>query len=343
MTRDLSRPRETLERRVGGAWVGRRLDEFLCAWIRWRDREDVLQRIAKGRVERNDTVASGDEILVLGDRVLLRVDPPPDWNVDVGAIPVTVLHEEETFLVLDKAAGTVVHPVGKFVSNTLMNVLFARYKRTDGTLQATPMVVHRLDRQTSGVLVVAKTDEARRRLGAAFEDRRVEKEYLAIVRGCVGPDRATVTAPIGPDDRGLNRTMMAVREDGKSAHTEVETLRRFRGATLVRCRPLTGRTHQLRVHLASLGHAIWCDPLYGDDGDPGNPGAIPPATAAAMQIPELPPSDVLLSRLALHAERLSFAHPFTGLPLVFSAEAPRDFSTALRALAASETPPTTGD
>lgn len=339
MTRDLSRPRETLERRVGGEWVGRRLDEFLCAWIRWRDRDDVLERIARGRVERNGEAARGDEILVLGDHVLLRVDPPPDWNVDVGAIPVSVLHEEETFVVLDKAAGTVVHPVGKFVSNTLMNVLFARYKRADGTLAATPMVVHRLDRQTSGVLVVAKTDEARRRLGAAFEDRRVEKEYLAIVRGRVAPDRATVTAPIGPDVRGLNRTMMAVREDGKSAHTEVETLRRFRGATLVRCRPLTGRTHQLRIHLASLGHPIWCDPLYGEDGDPGNPGNIPPATAEAMQVAHLPPSEVLLSRLALHAERLSFAHPFTGVPLVFVAPTPPDFAAALRALESSEAPP----
>jgi 23S rRNA pseudouridine1911/1915/1917 synthase len=334
MARDLSRPRETLERRTGHDFVGRTVAEFLVAWIRWRPREDVLERIARGRVELNGAVAHGGELLRLGDHLLLRVDPPPEWKVDLDAIPISILHEEEAFVVLDKAAGVVVHPVGKFVSDTLMNVLFARYRGPDGAPTATPMVVHRLDRQTSGVLVVAKNDEARRRLGLAFEERRVEKEYLALVRGAFGPERTIVEAPIGPDPRGINRTMMAVREDGKSAQTEFELVRRFRGASLVRCRPLTGRTHQLRLHLAHLGHPIWCDPLYGPDGDPGDPGRIPPMTAAAALVAGegLDPDVPILNRLGLHAAALSFAHPFTNAPLRYEAPVPADLAAALAVL-----------
>jgi 23S rRNA pseudouridine1911/1915/1917 synthase len=329
MARDLSRPRETLERRVGHDFAGRTLAEFMTAWIRWRSADDVLDRIARGRVDLNGVVASGAEALRLGDRVLLRVDPPPVWEVPTEEVPVDVLREDDDLVVLNKAPGTVVHPVGKFVSNTLMNVLFARYKRPDGTFAATPMVVHRLDRHTSGVLVVAKHEEARRRLGAAFEGRDVQKEYLALVRGTLAEADRVVELPIGKDERGLNRTMMAVRPDGKPATTRVVVERGGAHATLVRCFPVTGRTHQIRLHLAALGHPIWCDTLYGPDADPREPGRKLCATARDLGATGTP-EDRLLERLALHAARLVFPHPRTGEPVDLAAPFPADMAEAVR-------------
>ncbi|HYC78303.1 MAG TPA: RluA family pseudouridine synthase, partial [Planctomycetota bacterium] len=333
MARDLSRPRETLERRVGPDWAGRRLDDFLAAWIRWRPRDDVEARIARGDVSVDAVTADASRLLRTGEQVVLRVAPPADWKVD-ASIRIDVLHEEESFLVLNKAAGDVVHPVGKFVSDTLMNALFARYKRADGGLDAVPMVVHRLDRRTSGVIVFAKNDAARRRLGAAFEAREVRKEYLALTRGTIARDAFAVDLPIGPDGRGLNRTLMAVREDGRPSLTEVRTERRFAQATLVRCAPITGRTHQIRVHLAAIGHPLWCDPLYGPDGDPTQPGRVPPATAAMLGVAADDPEEIVLARLALHAARLEFPHPVTGAHLSFEAPLPPDFAGALARLGA---------
>jgi 23S rRNA pseudouridine1911/1915/1917 synthase len=331
MPRDLSKPRETLERRVGPEWAGRRLDDFMAAWIRWRDRDDVLARIEAGRTRVNGVRATAEAPLVVGDVVTLAVDPPAEWKVDVD-LPIDVLHEEDDFVVLNKAAGTVVHPVGKFVSDTLMNALFARYKRPDGSLAATPMVVHRLDRRTSGVLVIAKHEDARRKLGAAFEGREVRKEYFALVRGAVADDDREIALPIGPDDRGLNRTLMAIREDGKPASTRVLVEERFPGASAVRCFPVTGRTHQIRLHLAAVGHAIWCDPLYGPDADPTHPGDVPPATAAALGLRDASPDAVVLERLALHASRLEFPHPRTGAACAFEAPMPLELATVLARL-----------
>jgi 23S rRNA pseudouridine1911/1915/1917 synthase len=335
MARDLSLPRETLERRVGKDWAGRRVDAFLEAWIRWRPREDVLDRIARGRVEVGGVPAEASTELKEGDVVLLRVDPPKDWNVPTSDVPLDVLHEEEEFVVLNKASGVVVHPVGRFVSDTLMNVLFARYKRPDGTFEATPMVVHRLDRRTSGVLLIAKSERARRRLGALFEARAVEKEYFAIVDGVVERDAFVVDRPIGKDESGRNRTMMAVRDDGKPAVTRFEVVARYATATAVRCFPVTGRTHQIRLHLASIGRPILCDTLYGVDADPSRPGDVAPATAGRHRVQDSPPDRPILDRLALHASRLTLPHPTTREPTTFEAPLPEDLLAAIAALKTS--------
>jgi 23S rRNA pseudouridine1911/1915/1917 synthase len=318
--KDLSRPATEISRTVTDAEAGSRLDHVLAAWITWRSRSDLQARVRGGTVLLNGSTAKAASRPKAGDVVTVLVTPPSGAAVDACSIPLRVLHEESLFLVLDKPPGAVIHPVGRYVLDTLMNVLHARYR----PLGVVPMVVHRLDKDTSGVLVVAKDEKARKRLGAAFEEREVEKEYLAIVRGRMASDR-TIDLPIGPDPSGANRTKMACVQGGRPSLTAVRVERRFDRATLVRCVPHTGRQHQIRVHLAAIGHPILADALYGG-GEA--------ATAAELGIEGASVDDVVLDRLALHAGRLVVPHPETGRRLVFEAPLAAD----LRALVDRMTP-----
>jgi 23S rRNA pseudouridine1911/1915/1917 synthase len=316
--KDLSRPTTELSRTVGEAESGARLDHVLAAWITWRSRNDLQERIRSRTVLVNGSPAKAASRVRAGDVITVQVAPPADARVDPDSIPLRVLHEEPLFVVLDKPAGAVIHPVGQYVLDTLMNVLHARY-RAEGVV---PMVVHRLDKDTSGVLVVAKDEEARKVLGAAFEGRDVRKEYLAIVRGVLAGDR-DVDLPIGPDPSGVNKTKMACVPTGRPSLTSIRVEERFATATLVRCVPHTGRQHQIRVHLAAIGHPILADALYGG-------GAV--ATAGELGIAEADPAEVVLARQALHAARLVVPHPRTGDRMTFDAPPSPDLERLLARL-----------
>ncbi len=315
--KDLSKPIERIEHTVTASESGGRLDHVLADWVTWRSRADLQKRVKAGTVVVNGKPAKPRTKVFDGDLITVFVENDGDVSVDVNQIPLNILHEEETFVVLDKPSGVVMHPVGKHVYDTLMNVLHAHYRRDDPAFDVTPMVVHRLDQDTSGVLLVAKQEEARKRLGAAFEGREVSKEYLAIVHGRVEKDAFSVNESIGLDPRGLNKTMMACIPTGRSSLTDFKVEKRFANATLVRCFPKTGRQHQIRVHLAHVGHPILGDSQYGSKSE---------ITAGDLGLGG-DPDRVVLDRQALHASRLVVPHPVTGEQVGFDAPLAPDLAT----------------
>jgi 23S rRNA pseudouridine1911/1915/1917 synthase len=284
---------------------GLRQDAFLLRRLPWCSRADLVRRILRGEVLVDGVPRRKSTRLRAGQRVMVLVrDGPAREPIPRERIPIRVLYEDEHLIVLDKATGTVVHPVGRHVNDTLINVLHLRAREACGRLGAPPRIVHRLDRETSGVIVLAKEDHVRRSLGADFEARRVEKTYWAVVAGQPHPPEGQVAAPIGPDPRSAIRLKMAVRPDGKEAVTAYATVDAAGPWTLLELRPRTGRQHQLRVHCAALGAPILGDHLYG--GPPSPSG-----------------------RLLLHAARLRFRHPVTLEELDLRASAPPEFQGIL--------------
>jgi 23S rRNA pseudouridine1911/1915/1917 synthase len=249
-------------------------------------------------------------LVVAGDRI--ACDPPEAREERVLPEPgdLRVLHEDADVVVLDKPAGLTVHPGAGRPSGTLAHHLLDRYPEMAGVGgPGRPGIVHRLDQGTSGVMVVARTAGAYARLARAFSAREVEKRYLAITYGAPSPPAGTIEAPIGRHPE--RRTEMAVRPDGRPARTLYRTLASGAGISLLELDLATGRTHQIRVHLKSLGHPLVGDPVYGEARWKGLPR---PVQAPLRDFP----------RPALHAWRLRFAHPGTGAPLAFEAPVPDD-------------------
>jgi 23S rRNA pseudouridine1911/1915/1917 synthase len=237
-----------------------------------------------------------------------------------------VVHEDEHLLVLDKPAGLVVHPAPGHWNDTLVNALAARGTPLSGGTAGRPGIVHRLDRDTSGLMVVAKTDLAHRRLGAALAARRVTRRYAALAWGHLDESPTTIDAPLAR--HWTDRKRMAVIEGGRAARTDAWVVARFTVCDLLRLELHTGRTHQIRVHLAHIGHPIVGDPVYGGGGAKRISGA---ARLAADRVERAAP------RQSLHAAYLSFRHPSTGEPLAFTSEWPADLDPVLT-LAAGSTP-----
>jgi 23S rRNA pseudouridine1911/1915/1917 synthase len=291
---------------------GLRIDLFLRRRIPWRSREHLQKRIRMGSVlvdgeppgKVSQTVREGSEVVVVLERVGIPFDP--------STIPLEILHEDEHLLALDKPAGVVVHPVGLHQMDTIINALHHRYRRpNDPERDVVPKLAHRLDQNTSGVLLVAKRDDVRAELGRQFADREVEKQYLAIVRGVPEPRRGEIEAPIGPPLDPAKRVPMTVRDDGEPSLTLYETEEEFEDAALLRLFPRSGRTHQIRVHLQWLGTPLFADPLYGD----GKPLVID--------------GEEVLTRFPLHSAALSFTHPGTAERTTIRAPLPRDMTRTL--------------
>ncbi len=294
-----------------------RLDRFLADQLAL-SRTQAARLIADGGVRVGGELARASRTLVRGERVEVEFRAPERFRpLAPKAMRLDVVYEDDALLVLDKPAGLVVHPAPGHWDDTLVNALVARGTALSAGGAGRPGIVHRLDRDTSGLLIVAKTDEAHRRLGHAIAARRIERTYAALVWGHLR-EPVEVDAPIARNPK--DRKRMAVVPGGRAAQTRIEPVARFALADLVRVRLRTGRTHQIRVHLAHIGHPVVGDPVYGGGGSRRVQGAD---RLVADRIDRAAP------RQALHAARLAFAHPVTREWLDFRSDWPPDLDPAL--------------
>lgn len=317
----MSAPTPRLVRVVPREAAGQRLDRVLAAFVEVGTRAQAHRLLAMDRV-RLDGVARKPSYLVRGgERLEVELPPPPPSVVAPEALPLTVLHEDAVLLAIDKPPGMVVHPAAGVRSGTVVNAILHRLGVLAGVGPADrPGIVHRLDRDTSGVLLIARTPQALEHLARQFRERTLEKRYLALVHGHVDPGCGTIDRPIGRHP--VERKRMAVRRaGGRRAITHWRVLERLPGTTLLELRPETGRTHQIRVHLAALGHPIVGDPVYGRRPRPA-PGV---AAAIAALLAACP-------RQALHAAAIRFEHPTAGTRVTIAAPCPADLAPLLLGL-----------
>ena len=284
---------------VPAAAAGERLDRFLAGPA--GSRSAAARLIDAGRVRVDGLTRARRHRLGGGERIAWEPEPAPEPDGGEAAAPFSIAHEDDALLVVDKPAGVVVHPAAGHPTGTLAQALAGR---AGGGEAGRPGIVHRLDRDTSGLLVVARTPEAHRRLKAAMGRREVEREYLALVEGRPPARTGTVDAPVGRDRRV--RTRMSTDTDTpRDARTHFALERALPGSTLLRVRLETGRTHQIRVHLQAIGHPVAGDPDYGRAGLFG------------------------LDRQFLHAARLAFDHPLSGERVDVCSPLPADLRGAL--------------
>jgi 23S rRNA pseudouridine1911/1915/1917 synthase len=290
-----------------------RLDRYLASRECWGSRSQVQRLIELGDVEVDGERAKPSLLLRVGQTIVVTpAEARPSSVVEPEAIDLDIIFEDDQLMVINKRAGMVVHPAAGNWRGTLVSALLHHWGTTPPGLDALrPGLVHRLDKDTSGVLVVAKDATALAELARQFRKREVEKQYLAVVWGRMRQPRGVVDSPIGRSPK--DRKRMTVRRGGRAAVTEYEVITAGKTMTYVRLFPRTGRTHQLRVHLSALGHPIVGDAVYG--GARRRSG------------------NAIIARQALHAERLVFTHPATGERLRFRARQPDDFVAARRACA----------
>jgi 23S rRNA pseudouridine1911/1915/1917 synthase len=282
---------------------GRRLDVVVADRLPEYTRSRVAVLAGRGAVLVEGRPRKAAVRLRAGQRVQILAPPADPLAVNAEPIPLDVCYEDGDLLVVNKPAGLTVHPAPGHPRGTLVNAVLAHVPGLSSGGALRPGIVHRLDKDTSGLLVVAKNDEAYRKLTAQLRARTVVRGYLVIVRGAVADTAGMIDAPIGRHP--AQRTRMAVVPHGRPAVTRYRVRERLAGATLLECRLETGRTHQIRVHLQHLGHPVLGDPVYG-----------------RTRVPEL-------NRQALHAARLEFVHPRTGEHLAFAAPLPDDFAALL--------------
>lgn len=288
---------ETWNVETGGA--GLRLDRFLGSVLPDFSRMRLQTFVREGFVAVNGAPSRPSQILHQNDMVEVRIPEKTGPATALAQdIPLDILHEDQSLLVLNKPAGLVVHPGAGNAQGTLVNALLfhcAGLSVIGG--EERPGIVHRLDKETSGCLAIAKSDSAHLSLSEQFANRQVQKTYLALIEGVPRMPHGKIEASIGR--HAVHRQKMTVTERGREAMTQYRVLASFEGKTLVECHPRTGRTHQIRVHLKHLGHPVVGDPLYGRRG--------------------------MWTRHFLHAWKLAFAHPDSGKAVQFCAPLPADF------------------
>jgi 23S rRNA pseudouridine1911/1915/1917 synthase len=321
---------------VGQPSAGTRLDLFLAAACSDLSRSRIQKLIEEGAVRVGGAVVKRSHVVRSGEDVSVEVPEPRAVPIEPEAIPLSILYEDEHLLAIDKPAGLVVHPSPGHDSGTLVNALLHHVGdlvSIGGELR--PGIVHRLDRGTTGVLLVAKTDAAHASLSRQMKRRGMRKEYLALVAGIPPVRKGEISLAVGRDPRDRKKMKAFRATEGlppgaREARTLYEIEREFfaLGLTLLRCRLITGRTHQIRVHLAACGMPVVGDPVYGRPRfDRIRDGAL------EKTLSEFP-------RQALHAERVAFRHPATNEPLEIAAPVPEDFQSLLAALEAALRVPT---
>jgi pseudouridine synthase, RluA family len=299
---------------------GERLDRALAVRLPELSRSFIARLIENGRVTLEGRPATRPSVRVTpGQVAALDIPPPSPTTAESQEMPLSVIFEDSDLIVIDKPAGLVVHPSAGHADRTLVNALLFHVHDLSGIGgELRPGIVHRLDKDTSGVMVIAKNDDAHRKLSAAWGTAAVRKEYVAIVYGTPQKSRGTINAPIGRDPR--NRKRMAIVATGRPAITDFEVIEPLRHASVVRCTLRTGRTHQIRVHLKSLGHPIIGDPVYSGPQWRGIPDKKLQKAIASFE------------RQALHAAVLVIPHPQTNKPMTFTAPMPKDMAELVEAL-----------
>ena len=282
---------------------GERLDSYVAGVRNDLSRSQVQRLIREGHILVNGRVARPSARLQRGDSIRVHVPEAPDEAVVPEDMPLRIIYEDMHVLVVDKPPGLTVHPAPGHARGTLVNALIARHPELESVgAPGRPGLVHRLDKDTSGLMVVALTQEAHASLSRQLRERTVTKVYMTLVLGYPEPPEGLVEAPIARDPR--QRQRMGVVEGGRAAATRYRTVQRYKGYTLLEVRPHTGRTHQIRVHMYSIGHPVAGDARYG--------GRVP-----------------FLRRQFLHAHRLGFGLPPTGEQVEFESALPPDLEEAL--------------
>ena len=284
--------------------IEERVDSFLAKELNI-SRSKVQKLIKQGLVTVNEKVVSSNYIVKCGDFISVNDDLDYEISVEAEDIDIDVVYEDSDLLVINKASGMVVHPAPGHYSHTLVNALLYRFQISGGE-KYRPGIVHRLDKDTSGLMMVATGEKTHEKLSRMIANKEVERHYLAIVDGVIKHDTGTIDAPIGRDAN--NRQKMAVTDvHGKEAVTHFRVLETFSNHTLVECILDTGRTHQIRVHMAYIGHPVSNDPLYG--------------RGKSTEFGQM-----------LHSKSIKFKHPTTGKELFFEVEPPKEFLEKLEKL-----------
>lgn len=298
--------------------IPKRLDVFLANREPTLSRSALQRLITDGRITINGLVVKPSQKIKPGDRIILEIPRPEPLELQPEPIPIEVLYEDAALLVLNKPAGLVVHPAPGHWSGTLVNALLHHFGSPEGSLSTIggkerPGLVHRLDKETSGVMVIAKTDQAHRELAAQFKQHSIMRIYEALVWGAIKKSAGLIELAIGRD-RKERKKFSARTARPKPSATAYRVVQRFgKSATHVELFPRTGRTHQIRVHLASIGHPVFGDPTYG-----------------GRKVRDL--REMTIPRVMLHAKTLGFRHPDTGRTLEFSAPRPLDMDSVMDAL-----------
>jgi len=296
-----------------------RLDKFLALLMPGESRSRIQAWIKTGRLLVNGSPSKSSYIARAGDLISLEAPQPIEGLPEPEAIPLDIVYEDEDIAVVDKPAGLVCHAGAGVRSGTLVNAILFRMGPLDSADPMRPGIVHRLDKDTSGLVVIAKNPGAHRSLSDQFKKREVSKEYLALVHGCPKPSAGVIDLPLGRDAR--NRRKISTRTRRKrAAVTRYEVAACYRTMSLLRVKPETGRTHQIRVHLAQKGFPVVGDALYGGNRD----RTLPPAPRKLIEG---------LRRHFLHAHRLEFRHPRSGERIAFVSPLPRELQDLLSGLA----------
>ena len=323
----MTQPARILEFVVDEQDGASRLDSFLVKHVEGYSRARIQRAVGKGKARVDAQVAKCSLRLKTGQKVEFELPPPASDKQIPEDIALDIIFEDDHIAAVNKPANMVVHPAKGHWSGALTAALSFHFRNLSTIGGATrPGIVHRLDRDTSGVILVAKTDQAHASLASQFENRTVEKEYFAVVTPAPDRDRDLIDKTIG--EHPYQREKKAIRLDHKSsrhAETFYEVVERYRGFGLVKCRPKTGRTHQIRVHLAHIGCPVLCDRLYSGR-----------SRVSLADFSGKRDSDdkgrMLLERQALHAHRIAITHPETGEPVEFSAPLPQDMEQVLSAI-----------
>lgn len=283
-----------------------RLDKVIAGFLADVSRSQLKKWINDGHVLVNGQVEKPKYQLAVGDRVTVTPEEVKHIDLKPENIPLDIVYEDDDVLVVNKPQGMVVHPAPGHPDHTLVNALLYHCPLSHINGEFRPGIVHRIDKDTSGLLMVAKNDQAHRNLAAQLKAKSNQREYTALVHGVIKEDKGTIDAPIGRSKK--DRKKQAVVNDGRHAVTHFEVIHRFKHYTLVKCRLETGRTHQIRVHMAYINHPLAGDPLYG------------------------PRKTLLGNGQYLHAGLLGFKHPRTGKQMLFTAPLPANFQQMIEHL-----------